>query len=163
MNDDNLFKCDEKSRERFKEFLLKNNYATEVTLLAVDDYQDVMFIDSFKQREHYVEIKQRDEKYVNTDEIIIEESKFNNLLRIGGSYGYLVTFFGKDLNKMMIHKSIKILDSKQGYMRASKYTVKYSESELKEIRYIDTKLASYFIYDNEIKNYIKVDYNRFIQ
>lgn len=162
-NDDKLFECDKQSRKRFNEFLFKNNYASFVEMLPVNDYLDMRFIDTFKQREHYVEIKQRKLKYLTEKEIYIEDLKFNNLLRIGGSYGYLVTFFGDDLKHMMIHKTTSILDSKKEYFTANKYTVKDSQDELKEIRCIDTKLASYFIYDDNLNNYVKVDYETFIQ
>ena len=162
-NDDKLFECDKPSRKRFNEFLFKNNYASFVEMLPVNDYLDMRFIDTFKQKEHYVEIKERNIKYLKEKELYIEEYKFKNLLKIGGSYGYLVTFFNDNLKHMMIHKSISILDSKKEYFTANKYSVKYSQDELKEIRCIDTKLASYFIYDDNLNNYVKVDYETFIQ
>lgn len=162
MNEDKLFKCDENSRDKFKEFLLKNNYATQVTLLPDTDYQDVMFIDK-KNIEHYVEIKHRDIKYLKYDDLYLEEKKYNNLLRIAGSYGYIINFFGEDMSKLMIHNYSQYKDARMEYFTASKYTVKYSEAQLKEVRCIEAKKGSFFIYDKILQNYKKVDYDTFIQ
>ena len=61
-NDNKLFECDKQSRKRFNEFLFKNNYASFVEMLPANDYLDIRFIDTFKQKEHYVEIKERNIK-----------------------------------------------------------------------------------------------------
>ena len=67
------------------------------------------------------------------------------------------------MSKLMIHNYYQYKDARMEYFTASKYTVKYSEAQLKEVRCIEAKKGSFFIYDKILQNYKKVDYDTFIQ
>lgn len=161
-NENKLFECDKQSRLRFKDFLLKNGYAKEVTLLPNNDYQDIMFLNK-NNKEQYVEIKQRASMYSTEENLYLEEKKFRRLLQIGGSYSIIVNFFGEDMSKMIIHTSKQFYDARLESITAGKYSVKDSEKELKDVRCIEARKGTCFIYDESTQNYKRVSYERFIQ